>query len=97
MAYPEGRPASELEDVIAARRRAEHIESLALQAFSAEELAALPADLHKVLDMLFRRRIAEAGADLGLADCLRIRQQFEQYCDNRVGNPLVLRLATQLR
>lgn len=92
-----GNHASELEAVIAARRLNEHIEALALTAFSAEELDALSADFRKVLDMLFKRRMAVVGADLSLEDCLRIRQQFESYCDNRVGDPTALRLAAQLR
>jgi hypothetical protein len=97
MSYHMGNHASELEAVIAAKRLNEHIEALALTAFSAEELAAIPPDFRKVLDMLFKRRMAQAGADLTLEDCLRIRQQFEQYADNRVGDPTALRLAAQLR
>ena len=97
MSYPEGRPANELERAIDARRLAEHIDALILQAFSADELAAIPADLRKVLDMLVKRRMAVAGKDLSLADLLRIRQQFDDYADSRVGNPIALRLATQLR
>jgi hypothetical protein len=92
-----GNHANELEAAIAARRLNEHIERLALSVFSAEELAAVPAENRKVLDMLFKRRMRDAGADLTQADCLGVRQQFEQYTTTRVSDPLALRLATQLR
>lgn len=97
MSYLEGRPSSELERAIDARRLGEHIDALLLQAFSADELAAIPADLRKILDMLVKRRMAVAGKDLSLADLLRIRQQFDDYAESRIGDPLALRLAAQLR
>jgi hypothetical protein len=87
---------NELEAVIAARRLGEQIEALALTVFSADELAALSPDHRKVLDMLFKRRLRDAGAELSLADCRSVREQFDQYA-NRVGDPHALRLATQLR
>lgn len=93
----DGHPASELERAIDARRLAEQIDALLLQAFSADELAAIPADLRKVLDMLIKRRMAVAGKDLSLADMLGVRQQFEDYAESRVGDPIALRLAAQLR
>jgi hypothetical protein len=95
--FLEGAGANELETAIDARRLADRVESLALTVFSAEELAAQPPDLRNVLHMLFKRRMRVAGNDLSLEDCLRIRQQFDQYCDNRTGNGTAFRLASQLR
>lgn len=95
--YLEGRGANELETAIDARRLAERVEALALTVFSAEELAAQPPDLRNILDMLFKRRMRVVGNDLDLEECLRIRQQFDQYCDGRTGNGTAFRLASQLR
>lgn len=92
-----GGHANELEAAIDARRLAERIEQLALSVYSAEELAALTPELRNVLDMLFKRRLRAVGTDLSLEECLRIRQQFDQYCDNRTGNGTAFRLASQLR
>lgn len=97
MSYLEGRPSSELERAIDTRRLGEHIDALLLQAFAADELAAIPADLRKILDMLVKRRMAVAGKDLSLGDLLRIRQQFDDYAESRIGDPLAFRLAAQLR
>lgn len=92
----EGRPASELERAIDNQKLAEHMERLALLAFAPDELAALPADIRKVLALLTKRRMAEAGTELGVGDMLRIRRQVEDYQDGRLGTPAALRLATQL-
>ena len=92
-----GNHANELEAAIAARRLGEHIEALALTVFSAEDLAAVSPEHRMVLDMLFKRRMRDAGADLSLAECLAVRQQFDTYAQNRVVDPLALRLAAQLR
>ena len=97
MGDPFGNHTYELEAAIAARRLVEHIERLALTVFSAEELAAVPPETRKVLDMLFKRRMRDAGADLTHPDCLAVRQQFDHYTNTRVSSPLALRVATQLR
>lgn len=88
---------NELELVIANRRTAERVEACALQAFGAEELAALPPEQRKVLDMLIRRRLAQGGDEPSLSDWLRLRQQFESWCDNQSVQSSAMRLAAQLR
>ncbi len=97
MRFAEGRPANELEHAIDNQRLGEHIQRLALLAFVQDELDALPGDIRNVLTMLTKRRMAEAGMDLGVGDMLRIRQQVEHYQESRIGNPSALRLAAQLQ
>jgi hypothetical protein len=97
MGHRGDRPAIELARAIDGHRLSEHVDRLALIAFAAEELAALPADIRNVLKVLTKRRIAAAGLDLGIADMLHIRQQVEDYQDSRLGNPAALRLMAQLR
>ncbi len=89
-------PASEIEAAIEARRRAERIEAAQLLVFTPEELAGLTTELRGVLDMLVKRRLAQPS-EPSLADLLHIRQQFEQFCENRTGDPVAYRLAAQLR
>lgn len=87
----------ELQLAIAARQLAERAMAVALLAFSTEELEALPGDHRKVLDVLFKRRLREGGAEPTVEDSLRIRQQFEHYSQNHLDDPNAARLAAQLR
>lgn len=96
MGFVDSRPANELERAIDNQKLAEHLQRLALLAFAEDELDALPADIRNVLTLLTKRRMAEAGMELGVGDMLRIRQQVEAYQDSRMGNPAALRLAAQL-
>lgn len=88
---------TELQSVIADGRSAARLEALALLAFAPDELAAISPEHRKVLDMLIRRRLERSTTEPDIADCLRIRQQFESYCDNQTGSSAGLRLAAQLR
>lgn len=93
----ESRPANDIEAAIAAQRFAEQCEALLLQAFTAEELAAIPAELRPTLDMLLKRRLRQDAPEPTLGELLVIRQQFEQFCENRLALPSATRLAQQLR
>lgn len=88
---------SEIEQVIANRRLAERVEACALLAFAPEELAAMPAEQRSVLDMLIKRYLNRAGDTPEVGDCLRLRQQFEQFCERQTGGSDSFRLAAQLR
>lgn len=97
MGYWDSRPASEIEAAIAAQHFAELCEALLLEVFTAEELAAIPAELRPTLDVLLKRRLRQDGPEPTLGELLTIRQQFEQFCENRLALPGATRLAQQLR
>lgn len=88
---------SELQWVIANRRMAEQVETCALMAFSPDELAAMPDEQRTVLDVLIKRYLTQHGETPELADCLRLRQQFEQFCDGHSSTAASFRVAAQLR
>ena len=87
----------ELDQAIAEERFAERMREFALLAFSAEELDGLPMEQRRVLDLLIKRRMREGGAEPDAYDSLSIRQQFEEYVLNRMGNMLAAQIGAQIR
>lgn len=87
---------NDLDRVITETRKAEALETLALQAFTRDELDALPAAERRVLDMLLKRQLRQS-LDPSLADALHIRRQFEDFCDRQTGAAASIRLFPALR
>ena len=87
---------SDLERVITEQRKADMLEALALQAFTAEELAAMPAADRRVPGLLLKRQL-RTTLDPSLADALRLRREFEDFCDRQSGNAAAIRLFPALR
>lgn len=87
---------SDLERAITEERKAKALEAFALEAFTSDELAALSPARRRVLDMLLKRQLRDS-LDPGIAEALRVRRQFEDYCDNQSSSAVSLRLSAQLR
>ncbi len=87
----------ELQLALSAQGLAERVVALALLAFSADELDAMPAEQRTLLNVLLKRRIQQGGKEPDTGDCLRIRQQFELFCENRFSDPATTLLTKQLR